>query len=110
MRVLFPAIVAAFALTCATSPASSHTPDGKPPAEESESEEATADRVVAATAADLRPGAEIRDVEGGLVGRIQTTERDSAIITTGRTPGPPTLVELREETGRIGHLHVEDRA
>lgn len=86
MRIVFPGLVAAFSLGCGAAPAFAQPrSEAQPVTAEAEDDEATADRVVAATAADLRPGAEIRDVEGGLVGRIQSADRDSAIVTTGRT-------------------------
>ena len=85
MRVVFPGL-ASLVLAFGAAPAFSQAAaDGKPEAEVSDSAETNTNRVVAATAADLRPGAEIRDIEGGLVGRIQSADRDSAIVTTGRT-------------------------
>ena len=89
MRVAFRTLIGALALSAAPLAAFAQS-EAEPTAEtpEAPSEPAAEpgeDRVVRAAASDLRAGAEVRDVRGGLVGRIQSADADSAIVSTGRT-------------------------
>ncbi len=53
------------------------------PTQAQPSAQAQAGATVAATAADVTAGAQIRDTAGGEVGRVESVDADSAIVSTG---------------------------